>query len=313
MAGLRAGFDLGGTKLTGVLLDPDGEVIARHTVPSPSHANWVGSTVLDVLRRMLGECGGAESDVAFLGIGVPALVSHDERLHGATHVSGMSGSSLLEELRSAGPWSAHIDNDVNCSAIAAIHAGESSFLLVSLGTGIGGAIVRDGRVERGARGFAGEIGHMIVVAGGEECGCGKRGCLEAYASGQALTRRVEREFAKGRLPELVDPKRPGQAPAAKTVVESWRKLAVAGEIVQDWAFFLALGIANLIEVGDHAKVLIGGGVSASFDHFTELLLEQYQQVMTPARLRRDIPIELVPYGPMAGAIGAAFLDAHRKA
>ncbi|MDA8262713.1 MAG: ROK family protein, partial [Actinomycetota bacterium] len=255
MEGLRAGFDLGGTKLTGVLLDPVGEIIARHTVPSPSHANWVGSTVLDVLGRMLDECGGARSDVAFLGMGVPALVSLDERLHGATHVSGMSGSSLLGELRSAGAWVAHIDNDVNCSAIAAIHAGESSFLLVSLGTGIGGAIARDGKLERGARGFAGEIGHMIVVAGGDECGCGKRGCLEAYASGQALTRRVEREFAKGRLLELVDPERPGEPPAAQVVVESWRRVAAAGEIVEDWAYFLALGIANLIEVGDHAKVL----------------------------------------------------------
>ncbi|MDA8117187.1 MAG: ROK family protein [Actinomycetota bacterium] len=312
MEGLRAGFDLGGTKLTGVLVGPDGEAVACRTVPSPSHGTWVASAVLDLLSRLLEDLGAGPGDVGFLGMGVPALVDLDERLHGATHVAGMSGQALLDELRSAGSWGAHIDNDVNCSAVAAIHAGENAFVLVSLGTGVGGAIVREGRLERGAHGFAGEIGHMVVVVGGEECGCGKRGCLEAYASGRALTRRVEREFAKGRLPELADPARPGVAPTAKAVVEAWRDLDVAEEIVTDFAYFLAVGISNLVEIGDHAKVLIGGGVSASLEHFYDLLREQYRSVMPPSRLRHDLPIEPVPYGPLAGAIGAAFLDSHRK-
>ncbi|MDA8103343.1 MAG: ROK family protein [Nitrospiraceae bacterium] len=312
MEGLRAGFDLGGTKLTGVLAGSDGEVAACRTVPSPSHGTWVASAVLDLLDRLLEDVGAETGDVDFLGMGVPALVDLEERLHGATHVAGMSGSAILDELRAAGSWGAHIDNDVNCSAVAAIHAGESSFLLVSLGTGIGGAIVRDGRLERGAHGFAGEIGHMVVVAGGEECGCGKRGCLEAYASGRALTRRVEREFAMGRLPELADAARPAEPPTAKAVVEALRELEVAEAIITDFCFYLALGISNLVEIGDHAKVLIGGGVSASLEHFYDTLREQYRAVMPPSRLRHDLPIEPVPYGPLAGAIGAAFLDSHRK-
>ena len=301
------GLDLGGTKLAGVITSSNGEILASASVPTPSHGRWVSATMLELVDGLAAVAGGDRGSIAFLGVGIPGLVGNDERIHASTHVAGLAEVDLRSDLSKAGPWRVHLENDVHCAAITAMDKGGASFALITVGTGLGGAIVSEGSLRRGSRGFAGEVGHMIVVAGGEACLCGKRGCVEAYASGRSLALRVEREFVRGRLSEFVDPERPTHPPSPKEVLERHLGNEAAEEIVRDFCFYLAVGISNLIEVGDFERILIGGGVSESFDYFADELRQQYQGIMSPSRLRADLEITAVEHGPLAGAIGAARL------
>ncbi len=307
MESLRVGLDLGGTKLAGVLIDANRKILASASVPTPSHGRWVAATMLELIDNLTSSVGVDKGRIEFLGVGLPGLIGDDEKIHSSTHVPGLAGVDLRAELSQSGNWRVHLENDVHCAAITAMENGGQSFVLVTVGTGLGGAIVLSGALQRGARGFAGEVGHMIVVAGGELCVCGKRGCVEAYASGRSLTQRVEREFARGRLSEFVDPAKPTRVPTPKAVMEGCGENEVAREIVEEFCFYLAVGISNLLEFGDFERVLIGGGVSESFDFFANELREQYQLVMSPSRMRSDVEISRVEFGPLAGAIGATRL------
>ena len=193
-----------------------------------------------------------------------------------------------------------LDNDANCAAHAEIVAGAlrgvSSALLVTVGTGIGGAVVIDGRVVRGANGMAGEFGHIQVVPDGLVCECGLRGCWEQYCSGRALER-VIRVALGSHLdgPEVAALARDGH-PVARQAFAT----------VGTW---LGVGIAGLVSTLDPALVVVGGGVSAVGD----LLLEPARRGLLDslqATTQREIP-PLVPtrFGPEAGAVGAALLSA----
>ena len=306
---MHVGFDLGGSKLAGVLTDDKGSVLASHVTATPAHGRWVVSALLDMVDDLCQSANAEIDTVEFVGLGIAALVAPDGSIHGSTHLGGLRGLDLRQSLADAGRWKVEVDNDANCAARAGIGGSSDNFGFIGIGTGIGGAIVRDSRVERGAHGFAGEIGHMIVVAGGEQCPCGKRGCLEAYASGRALRRMVERAFVKGRLPELVDVTAPQRPPLTQAIFEGTKDCAGAAEIIREFAFYLAVGISNLVELYDLDKVLLGGGVSDSFALFSEDLRTQYDAVMVSPRKVAPVEIAAVPFGSLAGAVGAARMAA----
>jgi len=202
--------------------------------------------------------------------------------------------------RLADRWGTRVvmENDANCAAIAEHEHGAArgvdSFLMVTIGTGIGGAIVEGGRVLHGSGGMAGEFGHMRMVPDGLPCECGLVGCWEQYCSGNALPRLTAAE-----RPDLLD------GPAVTAAAQEGDPVACAAFAqVGDW---LGVGLAALISAFDPAMVVIGGGVSAVGD----LLLDPARASMirsTYAASHRHLP-PLVPatLGPQAGAIGAAYL------
>jgi glucokinase len=292
---LTVGVDIGGTKIAAAVVDPSGRLVARADRLTPGRTtrpSVVEDTIVDAvdaLRR--------EHPVVAVGVGAAGFVdAARRRVMFAPHLSWRE-EPLADRLTDRLDVPVLLDNDANAALWAEHRFGAArdadDVVLVALGTGIGGALLVGGRVQRGHGGMAGEFGHMQVVPGGRPCECGRTGCWEQYCSGKALAR-----FAG-------DAGRPLAGPELTAA-------ARAGDIVARGAFaevgrWLGIGVANLVAALDPALVIIGGGVSAAGD----LLLEPARAALAAGLVAADHRVvpPLVPaaLGPDAGMIGAADL------
>lgn len=294
--GWTVGLDMGGTKCLGVLLDPAGVVRARHLIPTPIGANNVVAALASTAESLRQH---SPTPVLAVGCGVPGLIAHGGVLRYAPHLPGVVDLPLQALLAERLGVPVVVDNDNTCAAWAEYLVLESGdpMLFVGFGTGIGGGLVIDGQLRRGGHGFAGEIGHMVVQADGPECVCGRRGCWELYASGNAI----------GRL-----------AAAAGLIADGVRvrSLYLAGDpvavgIIEDFASFVALGIINLVLMLDAQTVVLGGGAIGEPEHAEEFLAPIRRHLVDQfgaAASHRPTPeLRASHYGPVAGAVGAALL------
>ena len=199
---LTVGLDVGGTKVLGVAIDPRDPttIVAEERVPTPDG----GAGLVDILVELAGALGASPGAV---GVGVPGLVDRSGTLHMGPHLRQMRDVPLARLLSDRLGVPAAVDNDANCHAVgehmAGAAAGAEESLVVTLGTGIGAGIITGGRILRGAHGFAGEPGHMVVDPNGPPCPCGKRGCWERLASGTGLARLARDAAVAGRLDDAV--------------------------------------------------------------------------------------------------------------
>jgi glucokinase len=208
-----------------------------------------------------------------------------------------------------------VDNDANCHAVGeqavGAAAGEADALVVTLGTGIGAGIIAGGAVLRGAHGFAGEPGHMIVDPNGPPCPCGKRGCWERFASGTGLGRLARDAASGGRLDAAVvlaggDP----EAVRGEHVTASARAGDAESQAVLDaLAGWIALGLANLTNVLDPSVIVIGGGLVEAADLLLPETRARFAALVLAGEHRPVVPIVAAQLGERAGAIGAALLSA----
>lgn len=295
--GWAIGLDLGGTKCLGVLVDPEGSVQAVRRVPTPEGTEAVLAALtgtIEVLRRE------SPGDVTTVGCGVPGLVTRSGELRYAPHLPGVTDFPLGAVLTERLGVTTVVENDNTCAAAAEAHVRPStaSLLYVGFGTGIGGGLVIDGKLQRGHNGFAGEFGHLVVIAGGEQCICGRQGCWERYASGDALGR-LGAEAGIDRDGEGVRQRLRDADPAAIAVVDRFSD-------------FVAIGIVNLVLSFDPEVVVVGGGAIGRPEEAEELLgpiRRRFGAEFGNAVAHRVVPaIEPARFGPEAAAIGAALLS-----
>jgi glucokinase len=210
-----------------------------------------------------------------------------------------------------------VDNDANCAVWAEVVAGAGvgsrDVVLVTLGTGIGGGLVADGVLRHGIHGFAGEPGHMVVDPSGPRCPCGRNGCWERFASGSGLVWLARRAIDDGRAPGVL--KVAGGDPEAVDgeVVAAAARAGDEGALVvfQEFSWWLATGIANLVSLLDPEVVLIGGGLADESDLYLERTRAEFATMVMGSRDRTRTRIEVATLGSTAGAIGAALLAAGR--
>jgi glucokinase len=291
MNGEAVGVDVGGTKATVVRLDTEGRVVARTRSATPAEDV---PTLLETMRTSVSEVW--DPSVTAIGVGAAGLVELGTgRVRYAPNIAWRE-VELDDVLASFGVPVA-VDNDCTAAAFGELHAGAGrgvgDFLYVGVGTGIGGGIVSDGRVIRGAHGFAAEIGHIVVEPGGVRCGCGNIGCWETVASGSALDR-----LGRERL---------GQQATGSGVVEAARDGDVdATAIVMDVASRLGEGIGGLVNILDPAIVIAGGGVVAGAG---DLVLDPARRAAAATieggEHRPEVPIVPAGLGADGAAIGAA--------
>jgi fructokinase len=290
----RIGIDLGGTKIEGVVLDPQGKELFRQRVDTQQEKGY---------DHILGRIQGLHDDLAApiqnqphtFGIGVPGVVSPRTGLMKNSNTLCLIGRPLKTDLERLLGRNIEIQNDANCFAMAeALHgAGKGKKLVfgVIMGTGCGGGIVHNGEVITGPQAIAGEWGHMSINPDGPLCYCGQRGCVETYISGGGLEKRYAEQFdAKKSLKEIV---KDYQAGDAKTV--AFMKV-----------FFRNFGraLANLIDILDPDVVVLGGGVSNFDALYTEGVTEVARQVFSDSL---ETPIVKHQLGDSAGVIGAALI------
>lgn len=290
------GVDVGGTKVLAVRIDAEGELQASATRPMPGRS--AGPEAVEEAVALAARDVSDDRPPVALGISAAGLVdAAGERFLFGAHLPWRD-APVRRTLAERTGLHVVLDNDANCAAHAELVAGAArgvqSALLITIGTGIGGALVLGGRVVRGAHGLAGEFGHMQVVPNGLACECGLRGCWEQYCSGRALER-VTR-VALGRHldgPEVTALARAGDQVALHSFAS-----------VGTW---LGVGVAGLVSAFDPQLVVVGGGVSTVGD----LLLGPARTALAESlqgTAYRAVPA-LVParLGPEASAIGAALL------
>ena len=312
---LSIGVDVGGTKVVAGLVDATGAVLAqarRDTPGRTTRPSVVEDVIVDAVTEMRQAAGGS---VLGVGLGAAGFVSADRStVVFAPHLAWRD-EPIRDRLADRLGLSVVLDNDANAAAWAEFRFGagrdEPRLLLVTLGTGIGGALVLDGRVERGRHGLAGEFGNMQVVPDGERCECGNRGCWEQYSSGRAMQREAREMLAQG------SPYAAGLAaycdgdPArveGHHVTQAARAGDVAAlELMGDVGRWLGLGLANLAAALDPGRIVVGGGVSEAGDLLLEPAREMFGRRLTGRGHRPIAPILAAELGPSAGMVGAADL------
>jgi glucokinase len=290
------GVDVGGTKILAGAVADDGVVVDVVRSRTPGLADppqVVEGALVDAVTALR-----ANHDVSAVGIGAAGFVGLDGVVRFAPHVAWRDEPLAANLGRRLG-LPVYVDNDANTTALAELRFGAAmgrrEVLVLTFGTGIGGAVVMDGEVRRGSQGLAGEFGHMQVVPDGLLCPCGHRGCWEQYASGTALVRAAMEAGAPEGVtgPDVTE---------AATAGVSWGEAAFAE--VGRW---LGTGLAGLVAGLDPEVVVIGGGLSAAGD----LLLDPARAALAdrlPGRRHRTVPeLVVAACGPEAGMIGAATL------
>jgi glucokinase len=308
------GVDIGGTKVMAGVVDADGAVLERLRAETPDKsksAKAVEDTIVELVLDL-----SDRHDVHAVGVGAAGWVDSDRsRVLFAPHLAWRN-EPLRDALAARLAVPILVDNDANSAAWGewrfGAGRGADHLVMITLGTGIGGAILEGGRVKRGAYGVAGEFGHMQVVPAGHRCPCGNRGCWEQYSSGNALVREA-RELAAADSPvaqRILD--RVGgrisdiTGPVITELARQGDPMCV--ELLQDIGQWLGVGIANLAAALDPTCFVIGGGVSDADDLLIGPAREAFRRQLTGRGYRPEARIVRAHLGADAGMVGAADLS-----
>ncbi|PPB50257.1 glucokinase [Arthrobacter pityocampae] len=310
--GLSVGVDIGGTKIAAGVVDVHGRILAEARSPTPGQDPRAVEAVVTELVRELSR----EYRVRSIGIGAAGWMDlSNSTVLFSPHLAWRN-EPVRRNLEKLLRRRVTVVNDADAAAWAewrfGAGRGESRLVCVTLGTGIGGAMIMGGRVERGRYGVAGEFGHQIIVPQGQRCECGNRGCWEQYASGNALGREA-RELAAAQSPvaqAIIDAAAADDGVITGSLVT---RLAMDGdptsrELVDDVGQWLGLGLANLAAAVDPGTFVIGGGLSAAGDLLLEPTRRAFGRNLTGRGFRPVARIERAALGPAAGLIGAADLS-----
>ena len=295
-----AGIDIGGTRIRAAAVGRNGEPMVTTSLSTDARSSaGVYRSATRVLQALAAELDGTRFEA--LGVGIPGVVDH--RAGTVTHAVNLGigavplaiGRLLAEEFG----VQVSVENDVNAAALGAfMHLADrdevSDLAYLSIGTGIAAGIVLDGRLHRGARGVAGEIGHLPVAPDGPICGCGLRGCLEAVASGGAM--------------ERAWPPRDGATPALSLLDAASNGDTAAQSLVDRLSDHLAHAVHLLAVVYDPERIVIGGGVAQAGDQLLDVIFAGIERLVAQSEFVRALDlrdrVRLSPPGPI-GAIGAA--------
>lgn len=308
---LTCGVDIGGTKIAGAVVDADGEVLEETRIPSPAADPRALAGVVARLIRDL----ATRHPVAAVGVGAAGYVDAARSTVLFAPNIAWRNEPLGEELARLTGLPVVIENDANAAAWGEFRFGAGrgtrDQLMVTIGTGVGGGIVADGRLLRGGFGVAGEIGHLCVVPDGRVCGCGNRGCLEQYASGSALVRTVRDAAAAGvpaAGPVLSLAGGDVQGITGPLITEAARTGdPFAAEQLETLGRWIGHGIASLVAILDPAVVVVGGGVGEAGDLVLASARAAFSRELSGRGFRPEAEIRSALLGNRAGVIGAADL------
>ena len=308
------GVDVGGTGLKAGVVDEQGKILATAKCPTGVERGY-GPVIADMAKicfEAIEKSGVSLDDVKAIGVGIPGIQDPATGLIPFCTNLGWHQVPLVSEMQKYINKPVFVDNDATVAglaeAVAGVSAGVSTSVFVTLGTGVGGGIIIDGKPYSGPNGVASEIGHMMTVAGGEPCTCGNRGCWERYSSATAIIREG-RKFAEAHPDCAIAKAVDGNFDKieAKTVID----LAKAGDpdavaLFDNYVYHLCVGLVNLINLYDPQIIALGGGVS----HAGQFLLDAVNAKLPSMVFYKTMPyakIALATLGNDAGIIGAAML------
>jgi glucokinase len=311
---LACGIDVGGTKIAGGVVDEHGKILEELRVESPAtDAEAMEAAIADLVSQL-----SSRHSIESVGVGAAGYIDKSRAVVLFAPNLAWRNVDLRSDLEKRVDLPVVIENDANAAAWGEFRfgAGEDvdDLLLITVGTGVGGGVVLDGRLHRGGFGVGGEVGHMRVVPDGVLCGCGNHGCLESYGSGTALVREARAAAAGGSLLARTVLDRAGgdpdqiTGPMVTECAQAGDPFAI--EQLADLGRWLGEGVASLAAVLDPAVVVVGGGVSAAGDLLLEPLRAAFARELTGRGHRPLADVRLARLGNRAGLIGAADLARH---
>ncbi len=290
-------FDIGGTAIKIGVINEKGEILeSRET---PTLAKEGGEALMSRILKIIGEYKAIDR----VGISTAGQVDHIDGkiIFASENLPGWTGMEIKKRIEEAYNLPTAVENDVNAAAIGEAYYGaaveDKTFLCLAYGTGIGGAIVEEGKIYRGAFGSAGEFGHTITHVGGNDCNCGGKGCYETYASTTALVNRVKLELgleeANGRL-------------IFKLLEEGDEKVKA---VLHDWLHEIIMGLVNFVHIFNPSLIVLGGGIMVQ-PYIVNYLKENLSKYVMPNY--GAVKVASAKLGNNAGILGAAYMAMELK-
>ncbi len=316
----KIGVDLGGTNIVAGVVDESNSIVGRGTVKTPKTRSQdrIIADIKESIRIAVSNAGAQWSDISSIGIGTPGSVNLQEGIIEYANNLDFENVPMKQIMEDEFKVPVYIENDANCAAlgeaVAGVGNGVDNFIAITLGTGVGSGIVIDGKILHGCNDAAGEMGHMVIKFGGERCTCGRRGCWEAYSSATALIRQTQDKMSKN-FDSIMWDMVSGDIRNVdgETAFQAMRQGdSAARDVVNNYVYYLSVGIVNVINIFQPKVLCIGGGIGnegeellnpiryyVNNEHYS--LNSDKQTILCSAILGND-----------AGVIGAALLETHNN-
>ena len=306
------GIDLGGTFIKGGIVDDAGNIILQDSTPTEREKGGaaVAQNIASLCKKLLKQANMTESDVVGIGMGSPGMI--DSKTGEVVYSNNLAWEHffLADEVQKHISLPVKVANDANVAALGETKFGcgknYNNTVMFTLGTGVGGGIIIDGKLFEGNRSAGAEIGHSVIVAGGEQCSCGRRGCLEAYASATALIRDTKRAMLAhkdSKMWEIGDI----DSVTGKTAFDYKDSDIYAKEVVDNYIQKIGVGLTNAANVFRPEAIILGGGVCAQGDNLVKPLQEYLNKELYAGEKGPQVKILIATLGNSAGLLGAAAL------
>lgn len=311
----KLGIDLGGTNIVAGVVDDNYNIVATSKVKTnlPRPAEEVIDDMVKAANIAIESAGLKVSDIDSMGVGSPGAI---DPVHGVVCYAnnlGFNNVPMAKMLKERMGVDFYIENDANAAAygeyIAGAGRGTNDFIAITLGTGVGGGVIIDGKIYSGANYAGAELGHTVIAMGGEMCSCGRQGCWEAYASATALIRQTKQAMIK--YPKSVMWELCGgdiNKVDGRTAFDAMRKGDVAGKMVVDkYVEYIAVGVSNNINIFQPDVLCIGGGISKEGDNLIKPIKAFLEGENYARNIEKNTEVKVAELGNDAGIIGAAYL------
>ncbi len=311
-----AGIDIGGTAIKYGLFDATGKILHKEQRPTLAEKGPMPlmHLITNIAERLLYYAAEEDFQVKYLGVGSPGAIDNKtgKVIGPSPNIEGWQGMEIGETLRDRLNLPVMVDNDVNAMSLAELRfgaaSGSKSAVCVTVGTGVGGAVIIDGKVWHGANYTAGEVGHMTINFDGPKCTCGNYGCIEAYCSSQAIIERTKRKVKNG-LPPILQEVLEGNLEnlTVKKLFTALRKGDEASrEVVMETARYLGIGLAGVANLLNPEVMVIGGGITEGGGGFVEAVGEEIKKHAFSSAYEK-LTVTKAVLGNDAGFMGAGLL------
>lgn len=315
----RIGIDLGGTNIAAAIVNDEFKIVKKLSVPTGKERE-AGLIMDDMAKLCLDVCREAGVDISeieAIGIASPGVANHTDGIVEYSCNLPFRKFPICAELgKRLGKDNIHVENDANAAAwgeaVAGAAEGTKNSVMITLGTGVGGGVIIDGKVFSGFNYAGAELGHIVIEIGGRPCGCGRRGCWEAYSSATGLI-----NMTKDKLAEC---EKSGRETVMTSLVEKHGKVsgrtafdglragdAAAKEVVDEYITYLSSGLASIINIFQPEVLSIGGGVSGEGQFLLDLINPIVTEEMYGGDFIKPTQLRIAQLGNDAGIVGAAFL------
>ncbi len=311
-----AGIDIGGTNVKYGLVDHDGKTLYKEQRPTLAEkgATPLMHLITNIAERLLYDAAEEEYDVKWLGVGTPGAVDFrtGKVIGPCPNIEGWLGMEIGEILRERLNMPVWVDNDVNAMALAESRFGAASgakaAVCLTVGTGVGGGIILDSRIYRGADYSAGELGHIPINFDGPQCRCGSRGCLEAYCASYAIIGRAKKLMGNELTPafEAILDNDTGHLTIKKIFSAEKKGDAVARQVLDETARYLGIGLAGIVNLLNPDVVVIGGGIIEGGGGLLEAVAAEIKERAFDSAVE-NLSVVKAALGNDAGFIGAGLL------